>query len=191
VTVDLGTGDGRFVLASAVANPDRLVVGMDPVAGAMAQTSRRAARPARRGGVPNALFVVASAEAVPAELRGTADLVTVNLPWGSLLRGALALDAQAAAGIVALVRPAGRVELLLAPNGRDALTVDIDVEARLEGALVADWHALGLELEDACVATAEQLAAVRTTWARRLRLGTADDRRGWRLVLRRDVASRA
>ena len=42
---------------------------------------------------------MASAEALPDGLCGLADLVTVNLPWGSLLRGALALDDAAAAGI--------------------------------------------------------------------------------------------
>ena len=71
----------------------------------MAEASRRAARPARRGGLPNALFVVAAAEAPPPELHGLADLVTITLPWGSLLRGALALDDAVAAGIARLVAP--------------------------------------------------------------------------------------
>ena len=62
VVVDLGTGDGRFVLAAAAAGPDTLVIGVDASAGAMAEASRRAAGPTRRGGLPNALFVVAAAE---------------------------------------------------------------------------------------------------------------------------------
>ena len=186
MTVDLGTGDGRFVLATAAADPGRFVVGIDPVAGAMADASRRAARPAGKGGLPNALFVVASAEALPPELRGIADLVTVNLPWGSLLRGALALDPVTADGIAALVRPGGRVELLLAPSPRDRLAAGVDVRARLDAGLAHDWRALGLRLETAREATPADLAGRRTTWARRLRLGTTDDRRAWRLVLRRE-----
>ena len=185
MTVDLGTGDGRFVLASAAANPDRLVVGVDPVADAMAESSHRAARPAIRGGAPNALFVVAAAEAIPSELRGIANLVTVNLPWGSLLRGALALDEAAAAGIAALVGPSGTVELLLAPDPRDRLAADLDVRARLDAGLAGDWRRLGLDLELACEATPVELARVHTTWSRRLRLGAGGDRRAWRLVLRR------
>jgi hypothetical protein len=178
------------VLATAAANPDRFVVGIDPVPAAMAESSRRAAQPSRKGGLPNALFVVASAEAPPPELHGIAGHLTVNLPWGSLLRGALALDPQAASGIAALLQERGSAELLVAPNRRDRLAADIDVQARLAGgALAADWRAHGLVLEAAREATPAELATLRTTWARRLQLGTTADRRAWRLVLHREGTS--
>jgi 16S rRNA (adenine(1408)-N(1))-methyltransferase len=57
VALDLGTGDGRAVLAAASARPDTLTIGVDPVADAMARSSRRA--PA------NALFAVAAAQHPP------------------------------------------------------------------------------------------------------------------------------
>ena len=185
MTVDLGTGDGRFVLSLASASPARLVLGIDPVAAAMAEASRRAAMPPRRGGLSNALFVVASAEALPAEVCGVADLVTVNLPWGSLLRGALALDRDAASGIAGLVRPSGRVELLLAPSERDRLAAEVDVETRLAGSFADDWLGYGLTMLEARPASADDLAGTRTTWARRLDLGRRADRAAWRLVLGR------
>jgi 16S rRNA (adenine(1408)-N(1))-methyltransferase len=62
VALDLGTGDGRSVLSAAAAQPDVLVIGVDASAEAMAESSRRAAR---RGALPNALFVVAAAEHPP------------------------------------------------------------------------------------------------------------------------------
>jgi 16S rRNA (adenine(1408)-N(1))-methyltransferase len=62
VALDLGTGDGRAVLAAAAARPDALVIGVDASAAAMAESSRRAAR---RGALPNALFAVAAAEHPP------------------------------------------------------------------------------------------------------------------------------
>jgi 16S rRNA (adenine(1408)-N(1))-methyltransferase len=58
----LGTGDGRYVLAAADERPDRLVIGVDANAAAMAEASRRAAR---RAALPNALFVVSAAEHPP------------------------------------------------------------------------------------------------------------------------------
>jgi 16S rRNA (adenine(1408)-N(1))-methyltransferase len=58
VVIDLGTGDGRSVLARARAAPETLVVGVDANAAGMA-------RAARRGGPANALFVVAAAEHPP------------------------------------------------------------------------------------------------------------------------------
>ena len=62
MTLDLGTGDGRHVLATAAKRPDTLVIGVDANAAAMAEASRRAAR---RGALPNALFAVAAAEHPP------------------------------------------------------------------------------------------------------------------------------
>ena len=61
MAVDLGTGDGRSVLAAAAARPDTLVVGVDANAAGMAAASRRALK--RR--LPNAVFVVAAAEHPP------------------------------------------------------------------------------------------------------------------------------
>ena len=186
VVVDLGTGDGRFVLAAAAADPDTLVIGVDASAGAMAEASRRAAGPARRGGLPNALFVVAAAEALPPELDRAADVVTIHLPWGSLLRGALAMDEGVAAGIAGLVAPGGRVEILLAPATRDGLEARIDVGARLANGLADDWRRFGLDLQEARPATDADIAAARSTWARRLGLRAGDaDRAAFRLVLER------
>ena len=62
MTLDVGTGDGRHVLASAAEDPDTLVIGVDANAAGMAEASRRAMR---RGARPNALFAVAAAEHPP------------------------------------------------------------------------------------------------------------------------------
>jgi 16S rRNA (adenine(1408)-N(1))-methyltransferase len=62
VTLDLGTGDGRHVLAAATQRPDTLVIGVDANAAAMAEASRGATR---RAALPNTLFVVAAAEHPP------------------------------------------------------------------------------------------------------------------------------
>ena len=58
IAIDLGTGDGRFVLAAAAAQPDTLVIGLDANAAGMREASRRAK-------LPNALFAVAAAEHPP------------------------------------------------------------------------------------------------------------------------------
>src|SRR4051794_36187784 len=119
--IDVGAGDGRAALAVAAAEPTTLVVGLDADAASMAEASRRAARAVRKGGLPNALFLVAAAERPPAELCGLAQLITVQLPWGSLLRGCLGFDAAVATGIAALLAPDATLVLLLAPAHRDRL----------------------------------------------------------------------
>jgi 16S rRNA (adenine(1408)-N(1))-methyltransferase len=62
VTLDLGTGDGSHVLATAAQRLDTLVIGVDANAAGMAEASRRAAR---GDALPNALFAVAAAEHPP------------------------------------------------------------------------------------------------------------------------------
>ena len=113
------------MLARARREPDSLVIGVDANADAMAESSRRAAAPERKGGLPNALFVVAAAERLPPELRGIAAEVSILLPWGSLLRGALAFDdaCDAAAGIAGLVAPGGRVRAIVSIDPRDRLAL--------------------------------------------------------------------
>ena len=64
VLIDVGTGDGRFVLRTARERAQSLVVGIDRVQDAMSEVARRASAKPSRGGVANALFLVASAEAL-------------------------------------------------------------------------------------------------------------------------------
>ena len=170
-------------------DPTTLAIGIDASADAMTEASRRASRPTRHGGLSNALFVAAAAEALPAELDGIADRLVIQLPWGSLLRGALAIDGGVARGIARLVAPAGRVDMLVAAAARDRLAAGVDVAERLENGLADDWRRLGLELLDARPATDEDLAHARSTWAKRLRLHPGQrlgdgERTAHRLLLR-------
>ena len=107
------------MLTAAAAEPDTLVVGVDANAAAMAEASRRAARRPDRGGLANALFVVAAAEALPAGLDGLADRVTVHFPWGSLLRGLLAADPAVLGGLARVLRPGATLSMLVSATDRD------------------------------------------------------------------------
>jgi 16S rRNA (adenine(1408)-N(1))-methyltransferase len=168
VTIDVGTGDGRAVLAAAAREPATLVLGMDANAAGMAEASRRASRRPARGGLPNAGFVVAAAESLPAELAGLACRVTVAFPWGSLLRGCVGLDAAVSAGLAGLVAPGGQLELLLAPAERDGLeAVPTSVDG-LGAAAARTFAPLGFGMVPARTATPQELRASGSTWARRL-----------------------
>jgi 16S rRNA (adenine(1408)-N(1))-methyltransferase len=168
--IDLGAGDGRAVLATAAAEPSTLVIGVDAAAASMAESSRRAARAGRatRGAPSNVLFVVAAAEAIPSELVGIAERVRVQLPWGSLLRGCLGLDNRVAAGIASLVAPGGELKLLLAPIERDGLAAVPTDPGEVIRAVAAAFAAFGLVLAEGRPATAEELGASHSTWAKRL-----------------------
>jgi 16S rRNA (adenine(1408)-N(1))-methyltransferase len=152
----------------------------------MAEASLRADRPTARDGLPNALFLVAAAEMPPADLCRRADLLTITLPWGSLLRGALALDEDAAAGIAGLVAPAGNLEALISVADRDGARLGIAPLAASDRDAIADrWACHGLVLQAWEVAATEKAAATGSTWARRLTAGgRTSDRAIWRLSLR-------
>jgi 16S rRNA (adenine(1408)-N(1))-methyltransferase len=183
--IDLGTGDGRAVMARARRDPRTLVIGIDASAAAMAESSRRAARPERKGGLPNALFLAAAAEALPEELRGRADELTILFPWGSLLRASLATAGAAAGadGIAALLAPAGRLTALISVDARDGLDLPAICAADAPD-LAARWAAHGLALCCFQPAAETEIKATGSSWARRLGAGRA--RAVWRLELRRD-----
>jgi 16S rRNA (adenine(1408)-N(1))-methyltransferase len=178
VVVDLGTGDGRAALARASREPRALVIGIDANAAGMAESSRRAARSRADRGAPNAIFLVEAAEALPGPLAQIAEVVTITMPWGSLLRGVLGLDDVALFGVASLVRPGGRVEILVSvvPADRvDGLTI---LDHASEGPIAAAWRSVGFELEAMRRASTQDLRATRSSWARRL-----GDRPVWRLDL--------
>ena len=188
--VDIGTGDGRAVLARAAAEPRALVIGVDPVAAAMIDASRRAAR----RGPSNALFLAAGADELPdTPLAWRADLVTASFPWGSLLRGVLGLDPAALAGVAALPCSDANVEVLASVVPDDHVAGLDRLDATLEPSIRPAWQAAGLELRSMRRATAAEIEASGSSWARRLRTArrssghpTADELRPvWRLVGRR------
>jgi 16S rRNA (adenine(1408)-N(1))-methyltransferase len=143
----------------------------------MAESSRRAARSAKRGSPPNALFVVAAAEALPAELDGRADALTVHFPWGSLLRGLLDADAAIVAGIARITRPGATVTLLLSVTEHDRSVGRVSLDERTFTSLAPSYAAHSLLLREARPATADDLARAHSTWAKRL--GAGRDRPVW------------
>ena len=176
MTIDIGTGDGRAILGRAAREPDSLVLGIDANAAAMVESSRRAARPARKGGMANARFILAAAEALPAVLAGRAYLVTVQFPWGSLLGGCVGLDSAIAAGVAALVAPAGELELPLAPSARDRLAGAPADPDELRAVVAETFAGQGLELVVGRPASQADVAASGSTWARRLGSNPTTDR---------------
>lgn len=182
MTLDLGTGDGHFVLARAATWPDELVLGVDASHAAMVEASRRAARPIRRGGLPNARFVVAGVEALPRELAGFADLLTIHFPWGSLLHGATGVDLEAAERLARLIASGGRMRLLLSSASRDARRGLVQLEP---ARVVATFERLGLVAGEVRPATVADADAARSSWGRRLLRARNAERSAWLLDFER------
>lgn len=167
VLVDVGTGDGRFVRAAALANPGVFAIGLDACRQPLWQASRTAP--------PNALYVIANALALPRELDGLATHLTINFPWGSLLAALLEGDPLLLARLAAIVRPGAALDVrlnagALAEAGHTLQEGGAAVRAALQRAGFAVRPLVALGPAD--------LRAFPTTWAHRLAFGR-DPRALW------------
>jgi 16S rRNA (adenine(1408)-N(1))-methyltransferase len=181
VAIDLGTGDGAYVVRTARAAPRRFVIGVDANADNLAEASRKAAGKPARGGLANALFVHASVEALPDELAGIAGHVTVLFPWGSLLRAVAGPDPAVLAGIRRLCRAGASLEVTLGYDAVDAKgTAGLAPlsRERLDDDVLPAYREAGFAGAAAPLGAGE-LRRCGTTWAARLAFG--HERRFWRL----------
>ncbi|NUS44266.1 MAG: hypothetical protein HOQ24_11335, partial [Mycobacteriaceae bacterium] len=175
--------DGRAVLTAAAASPSDLVVDIDANAAGMFDASRRAARPAKRGGLANALFVVASAERLPSALDGVADIVTVYFPWGSLLRGLVTGDPAMLSGLARTMKPGAALTVVLSVIDHDRTMGLPAVDAAALTALADSYAAAGLAVSDIAPATRQDIAATGSSWGKRL--GAGAERPAWRITAAR------
>ncbi|MGH2487544.1 MAG: hypothetical protein ACRDHE_16200 [Ktedonobacterales bacterium] len=158
--IDLGTGDGRFTRRMATQRPDRFVMGVDACREQLRAISRRA--------LPNELYVIANALALPHELAGLASHVTINFPWGALLDGLLHPRSPMLACLVAITRPGALIEARL--NGGALTEVGLSLTegaARVRQAL----RIRGFDVSAPVAMDARALHACPTTWAKRLAFG--------------------
>jgi hypothetical protein len=94
--------------------------------------------------------------------------LTVNFPWGSLLHGILGRDDAVLAGIAQLLAPGAVGLVLVSVVPRDGVPAVPSL-----GALRATYARHGLELIGVRPATRDEVIASRSSWAKRLRAGTA------------------
>lgn len=155
VLLELGTGDGRFVLKQVNSQPDLFGIGLDACRENLCEASRRE--------TPRSLFLIANALELPSELAGTVSLLTINFPWGSLLDGLLVGEGEVMEGIAC-------VEVSL--NASAVQKADIPLAA------AGERVRQGLERAGFHIRTVERLEGERlkflpTTWARKIAFGRA------------------
>lgn len=162
VHMDLGTGDGRFVLDTARAHPLHSVIGVDACRDNLREASRRAPE--------NALFLIANALDLPPRFAGVASAITVNFPWGTLLTGLLdeSEDAPLWATLARLARPGATLDIRL--NGGALAEAGWTLEAGAEQARRLAGRA-GFRMAAPYALAVDDLRAFPTTWARRLVFG--------------------
>jgi 16S rRNA (adenine(1408)-N(1))-methyltransferase len=170
--LDLGTGDGKHVLAEARSHPDTLVVGLDAGPDAMRKTAARAAGKPAKGGTPNALFVWASVEQLPAELADVSELHCL-MPWGSLLRALVSPDLQVLRAVAGrcLARAPFLITLNLhawRPPVPEVGGLPEPTPASVLATLAPAYADAGWAIATAGYLDEAQVAALGTSWTKRL-----------------------
>ena len=92
----------------------------------------------------------------------------MHFPWASLLRGVLGRDDAVLAGIASLLAPGATGAVLLSVLPRDVVPAVPPVDH-----LAAAYSRHDLRLLESRPATAAEVAASHSSWAKRLRAGSA------------------
>ncbi|CAG0967177.1 16S rRNA (adenine(1408)-N(1))-methyltransferase [Anaerolineales bacterium] len=160
ITLDLGTGDGKFAFCHAESFPGRFVIGLD--------SCRENLREFSRTKLPNLLYVIASAQALPKELSGLVSYVTINFPWGSLLGSLLTGDPLLLCGLESVLTTGAKLDLRL--NGgalaEAGWTFEDGVAQVRENLVRAGWR-----INQPAPMDSHDLHAFPSSWAKRLAFG--------------------
>lgn len=160
VHIDLGTGDGTYALHMARANPHMAVIGIDTCLDNLVKAARR--------NLPNLRFVTCDATNAPVWLHGIATSVSINFPFGSLLRALADGDGGTQRRLFAVAKPGARIEIRV--NGSAAKELGMPLEVLRER-----LRRLTREMASgAATVTVEPHVAFRrfpSEWAKRLAYG--------------------
>lgn len=172
VVLDVGTGDGKHVLAEARRRPQTLVIGLDADPERMRPTAARAAAKPARGGVANAVFVWAAVEHLPEELGGV-DELHVLMPWGSLLRAFVAADPAVLVRLAAACRPSARFLVTLNLHAWRPPVPEVGDTAEptpdsVSSSLAPRLAVAGWRVESASYVDENRLRELSTSWTKRL-----------------------
>lgn len=178
VVVDIGTGDGRFVCRSALANPNKFYIGIDANTKPLEKISMKATRKPSKGGLPNVLFVQAAVENLSEELNAAADEIHIHFPWGSLLSAVVAGQKDVLNSLRRICAPECLVEIVIGiDKERDKSEIErLELPQLssdyLENVLIPKYQAVGFEILDKGILDSSAWSRLETSWARKLQGGS-------------------
>jgi len=160
ITLDLGTGDGRYVRTLAAKHPDWFIIGVD--------SCRENLREHSQTKLQNMLFVIASAQDLPNELNGLISHITINFPWGSLLESLLSSEDSLASRLLSVTRSRASMDIHL--NAEALVTAGWALETGADQ-IERIVNTKGWKTKSRSWMDAHLLRSFPTTWAKRLAFG--------------------
>ena len=174
VIIDIGTGDGRFVYESARLNPNKFYIGIDPNTRPLQKISEKIHRKPAKGGAPNALFIQAAVDDLPAELDGVANEIHVHFPWGSLLHAVATGDIEVLRNLRRICAGGASLEVVIGLDSeRDQAEIErlglspVTLEF-IDNVLGPNYAAAGFQIVERGTIGAAEWPRINTSWARRL-----------------------
>lgn len=177
IIVDIGTGDGKFAYKLAKENPDRLIIGIDPNQKNLERLSLKTYKKSARGGLKNCLFVLASIEDMPKELKGVANQVFINFPWGSLLRGIILIEQETWKNIKYICQKGAIIDLLLGYDKNidrteiKRLKLPILTQDYIKNNMAPKLAKQGFKITDLKLVNSSVLKNFPSSWAKKLSYG--------------------
>lgn len=160
IQIDIGTGDGRYVRCLAQKHPNEFFIGIDACRENLRENSQTK--------LPNALFIIANAQALPPELTGLADEIIINFPWGSLLESLLTGNSAFFNGLAGICKPTTGLQVCL--NGGALLEAGWELENGAQQ-VYQMLSATGFRIGQPSQMSINDLRTCPTTWAKRLAFG--------------------
>lgn len=181
VEIDLGTGDGKFLLKKALENKNILYIGIEPAEKQLIESSKKA----NKNRLDNLIFVIGSIEVLPKEICNIADVVYINLPWGTLLEKVIKPSEDSVLILSNLLKKGGKLEILIGyshdfePSETKRLDLpEIDLDY-IENVVIPVFEAGGFEKNKVEKLDNQALKEVQTSWAKRL----GKEREFYKLIL--------
>ena len=177
VTVDIGTGDGKFVYELAKKSPGSFFIGLDAERRNLVEYSTKALKKTQKGGSANLLYAIANAEDIPGELSSLARFIWIVLPWGSLLRGFVLAQDNLLNNIVKIAAPNAILRAVVTYELRyEAVEIeklglpDLSLDY-IDEFLAPSFEQRGIAIIERKFLTNRELKDIASTWAKRLGFG--------------------
>lgn len=171
--IDLGTGDGRFVFKSALANPNNLYIGVDPSEKQLQIYSKKI----NKHKLINAKLLIGSIENPPKELKQMADVLYIFLPWGTLLQHIVNPTKESVKKIAYFLKKTATIEILLGYNLEtepgESLRLGLPElnKSYLLNVIIKEFEQNGFKLISLEKIEKTQLSSIETTWGKKLSFG--------------------
>ena len=164
--MDVGAGDGGYILYRARTEPTTFAIAIDASPDALSAGAWRA----KRAGLENAAFLVEGVQRLPDELACLADEVTVHFPWGSLLRGLVDGSSSVVGPIAVLMKAGAELRVVMSTLDRDGFE---ELTPSRIASRCGAYAEHGLRLVEADWASSAIVVESRSAWAKRLGVGRA------------------